>query len=109
MTKAEQVAEIINAWPGLNAHETAAVLGALRRCPSIVGRAHASTLPKVKKGTHLVHRVDAAESLGIRPTTLDAWYQRGWIGGKVKVSNNVWYPKAEVAKARRLAEKRGKS
>jgi predicted site-specific integrase-resolvase len=54
----------------------------------------------------MVDRVKAAELLGIHPATLDDWYQRGWIVGKVKVSNSVWYPKTEVTKARRWAEKR---
>ncbi|MEM9420707.1 MAG: hypothetical protein AAGA25_16900 [Planctomycetota bacterium] len=108
MSKAEQVAEIVEAWPKLNAHETAAVLGALRRCPSIAGRTHVSKMAKATRGQHLVHHTDAAKQLGIKPNTLHAWAKRGWIGGKVRVSNNVWYPRTEVTKARKLAVKRRK-
>ncbi|MEM7627186.1 MAG: hypothetical protein AAF333_16435 [Planctomycetota bacterium] len=106
MTKAAILAEIVTEWAKLNAAEMASVLGQFRRCPSIAGRAHVSKLGKVKPGTHMVGRPDAAKLLGISLTTLDAWDRRGWIIGKIKASNTIWYPKVEVTKARRRAKKR---
>ncbi|MEM1107394.1 MAG: hypothetical protein AAGH99_01745 [Planctomycetota bacterium] len=109
MSVGEQLAEIVNAWPTLHASERYALVGQLRRSPSIAGRTHVLKMAKATRGQHLMHRVKAAEALGIHPGTLNAWEKRGWISGKVTVSNNTWYPKTEVTKARKLAEKRAKS
>ena len=108
LTPEEQLAEVVAAWPKLNAVERKRIVVDLRACPSVCGKAHESKLPPVGDVPTLINRKDAAEALGLTVGTLDAWRRRGWITGVVRLSNGIFYPPEALDSAKRAAATRAK-